>query len=123
MAFDVETTAFAIGTGPLQANENILATGQITLDNYCSADRFALEREMFGKVWLNVAEAAEIPNPGDWIVREVKIRSVSGILVRGKDMQIRAFHNICSHRGMKLVWDEKGKGGKFSCPYHAWTYD
>ncbi|MDB5686987.1 MAG: hypothetical protein JWR77_1576, partial [Rhizorhabdus sp.] len=37
--------------------------------------------------------------------------------------QVRAFHNICSHRGMKLVWDTKGRGGKFSCPYHAWLYD
>jgi phenylpropionate dioxygenase-like ring-hydroxylating dioxygenase large terminal subunit len=57
------------------------------------------------------------------MVREVEIRSASIVIVRGKDMKIRAFHNICSHRGMKLVWDRQGRGGKFSCPYHAWVYN
>jgi phenylpropionate dioxygenase-like ring-hydroxylating dioxygenase large terminal subunit len=51
------------------------------------------------------------------------VRSASVIIVRGKDGEIRAFYNICSHRGMKLVWEAKGRGGKFSCPYHAWTYN
>jgi phenylpropionate dioxygenase-like ring-hydroxylating dioxygenase large terminal subunit len=100
-----------------------METGKVSLDVYYSPERFAREREVFGRVWLNIAEAAEIPNAGDWIVREVKIRSASIIIVRGKDMEIRAFHNICAHRGMKLAWDDKGRGGKFSCPYHAWVYD
>src|SRR5690606_15064449 len=98
-------------------------TCKLPLDVYYSRDRFEAERRAFGKVWLNIAEEGEIPGAGDWIVREVKIRSASIIIVRGKGMTIRAFHNICSHRGMKLVWDDKGKGGKFSCPYHAWIYD
>ncbi|MDB5687308.1 MAG: hypothetical protein JWR77_1897, partial [Rhizorhabdus sp.] len=123
MTFDVDTTAFDIGTGPLEASRDILEAGHITLDNYCAPERFALEREMFGRLWLNLAETAELPNAGDWVVRDIEIRSTSIILVRGKDMAIRAFHNICSHRGMKLVWDAKGRGGKFSCPYHAWLYD
>lgn len=115
--------AFDIGTGALTPDEAIMETGKVSLDVYYAQERFEAEREMFGRVWLNVAEAAEIPNPGDWIVREVKIRSASAVIVRGKDGVIRAFHNICSHRGMKLVWDDKGRGGKFACPYHAWTYD
>ena len=55
--------------------------------------------------------------------RIARSNAVAVIIVRGKDNQIRAFHNICSHRGMKLVWDDKGRGGKFSCPYHAWIYN
>jgi phenylpropionate dioxygenase-like ring-hydroxylating dioxygenase large terminal subunit len=97
-----------------------METGQVSLDVYTSKERFELEKEIFGRVWLNIAETSEIPNPGDWIVRDVAVRLVSAIIVRGKDMKIPAFHNICSHRGMKLVWDKKRRGGTFSCPYHAW---
>lgn len=114
---------FDIGTGSLVPDPQIMETGKVSLDVYTSQERFQREKEVFGRTWLNIAEADEIPNPGDWIVRDVKIRSVSAVIVRGKDMKIRAFHNICSHRGMKLVWEDKGRGGKFSCPYHAWIYD
>jgi phenylpropionate dioxygenase-like ring-hydroxylating dioxygenase large terminal subunit len=123
MKIDFEHLSFDVGTGPLVPDPKIMETGHVDLSVYTSQERFERERDMFGRVWLNIAEAAEIPNAGDWIVRDVKIRSVSAIIVRGKDMKIRAFHNICAHRGMKLVWGDKGSGGKFSCPYHAWTYD
>ena len=118
-----DVVSFDVGTGPLQPDPEIMETGKVDLGVYHSDDRFEAEKEAFGKVWLNIAETSEIPNPGDWIVRDVAVRSSSVIIVRGKDNQIRAFHNICSHRGMKLVWDDKGKGGKFSCPYHAWIYN
>jgi len=114
---------FDIGTGPLVPDPEIMRTGKVDLGVYYNQERFEAEREIFGRVWLNVGEAAEIANPGDWIVREVKVRSTSAIIVRGKDGVIRSFHNICSHRGMKLAWDDKGRGGKFSCPYHAWLYN
>jgi phenylpropionate dioxygenase-like ring-hydroxylating dioxygenase large terminal subunit len=120
---DRDVTTFDIGTGPLQPDPDIMSTGVVDLSVYTSQERFEAEREIFGRVWLNIAETAEIPNPGDWIVRDVKCRSASIILVRGRDNEVRAFHNICSHRGMKLAWDDKGRGGKWSCPYHAWTFD
>ena len=99
---------FNVGTGVIEADAAIMETGKVDLSVYTSQERFDAEREVFGRVWLNIAEAAEIPNAGDWIVREVKIRSSSIIIVRGKDNLIRAFHNICAHRGMKLVWDTSG---------------
>jgi phenylpropionate dioxygenase-like ring-hydroxylating dioxygenase large terminal subunit len=114
---------FDVGTGKLFPDADIMLTGKVSLDVYTSRERFEREKEVFGRVWLSIAEAAEVPNAGDWIVREVAIRSVSMIIVRGADLKIRAFHNICAHRGMKLVWNRAGRGGKFSCPYHAWTYD
>lgn len=123
---DIETQAlpsFDLGTGPLEPDAFIMETGKVDLSVYTSQERFDAEKEIFGRVWLNIAETQEIPNIGDWIVREVKVRSSSIIIVRGKDNVIRAFHNICAHRGMKLVWDKKGRGGKFSCPYHAWMFD
>src|SRR3546814_20422232 len=59
----------------------------------------------------------ELPSPGDWLVRRIDIRGVTALIVRGKDNKIRAFHNICSHRGMELAWEDKGHGGRFVCPY------
>jgi phenylpropionate dioxygenase-like ring-hydroxylating dioxygenase large terminal subunit len=119
----IDRCGFDIGTGPLCPDSEIMRTGRVELTAYYDQERYNREREVFGRVWLNVAETGEIPSAGDWIVRPVKIRSASIIIVRGKDTKIRAFHNICSHRGMKLLWDNKGHGGKFSCPYHAWIYD
>jgi phenylpropionate dioxygenase-like ring-hydroxylating dioxygenase large terminal subunit len=118
-----DNTPFDIGFGEMVADAAVMKTGRVPLEVYTSQERFDREREIFGRVWLNVAESAELPRAGDWVVREVKVRSASVILIRGKDMTIRAFHNMCSHRGMKLVWDQKGRGGRFSCPYHAWTYN
>jgi phenylpropionate dioxygenase-like ring-hydroxylating dioxygenase large terminal subunit len=101
-----------------------LGTGPVSIDPYISESYFELEREyLFKKSWLHVARANEIPNPGDFITREIEIANASVIIVRGRDMQIRAFHNVCSHRSAKLVWAEKGSQGRFVCPYHAWTYD
>src|SRR3546814_7007784 len=87
--------SFDIGTGPLEPDPYIMETGKVDLGVYYTKDRFEAEKEIFGRVWLNVAEAAEIPNPGDWVVRDVAVRSASVVIVRGKDNQVRAFHNIC----------------------------
>lgn len=116
-------SSFNIGEGSSFPDPAIMETGHVSVEAYTSDERFELERELFGKVWLNVGRAQQIPNAGDWMVEDIECRSASAIIVRGKDMKIRAFHNICSHRGMKLVWDKKGRGGKFACPYHAWMYD
>lgn len=118
-----EKTEFDVGTGTIHPDQAIMDEGKVGADVYYSRERFEAEKDIFRHGWLNIAEEMEIPNPGDWVVREVKMLSVSMIVVRGKDNKVRAFHNICSHRGMKLVWDKSGRGGKFSCPYHAWIYD
>jgi phenylpropionate dioxygenase-like ring-hydroxylating dioxygenase large terminal subunit len=112
-----------IGDGPLEPDAAMMKTGRVPVDVYTSQERFEREREIFGRVWLYVGRVEEIANAGEWFVKDVALLSASALIVRGKDMKIRAFHNICSHRGMKLVWDRQGRGGKFSCPYHAWLYD
>src|SRR3546814_2646122 len=81
----------------------------------CSSDL----KEMFGRSWLYVGRVEEIPSSGDWFTKTIDILSVSAIIARGKDGEIRAFHNICSHRGMKLVWDQRGRGGKFRSEEHT----
>ena len=116
-------SSFDIGSGLLEADETIMETGHVEVDAYVSEERWELEREMFGKIWLCMGREEQVAEPGDWIVRDIECRDTSALIVRGKDGVVRAFHNVCSHRGMRLVWGTKGRGGKFSCPYHAWLFD
>ena len=121
--FTGETIAFDIGDGPAMPDEGILKTGRVPVSAYCSQEVFEAETEMFRRVWINLARMEELPKPGDWIVRDIAFLSASILITHGEDGVIRAFHNMCSHRGMRLVWDEEGNSKRFSCPYHAWLYD
>ena len=77
--------------------------------------------EIFSKHWIFVAVEPDIAEPGDYIRVEVGHNSV--IIVRDDDMNVKAFHNVCRHRGSQLCDDAKGSVGNIVCPYHQWTYD
>ena len=113
---------FDIGQGTLLPDEAIMRTGRVDVDYYTSPERFARESELIGHTWLNIADESDIPNSGDWIVRDLEFRSASVLINRAPDGSLRAFHNVCAHRGMRLVFDEAGNSRQFTCPYHAWTY-
>ncbi len=90
---------------------------------YSDPDWFALEREaIFKRTWQHVGHICELPEPGCFIVREVPIAKASILITRGKDGQIHAQHNVCTHRGTELVDVPSGKRATFTCPYHAWTF-
>src|ERR1700710_427276 len=114
--------SFDIGFGEMSPDEDIIRTGRVPVDSYVSKEFFDRETEIFKHVWLNIGVDSEIAKPGDWIVRGIEVASVSILVVRGADHQIRAFHNVCSHRSLKVVWGEQGCNKQFVCPYHAWTY-
>lgn len=77
-------------------------------------------RHLFPRTWAVVAMGAELPNPGD--VLPVKLGDWPVLLVRDAEGTIRAFLNICRHRGMRIV--DKAKRGceVLRCPWHNWTY-
>jgi Rieske 2Fe-2S family protein len=75
---------------------------------------------VFGRQWIFVAAAAEIPEPGDYVT--VDIGKWSVILVRDDDEQVQVFHNVCRHRGSQLLAERQGSVGNIVCPYHKWTY-
>ena len=76
---------------------------------------------LFHDNWIFVACAHRLPCPGD--VEPVEVAGLPLVLVRGTDGVIRAFHNLCRHRNLKLV-DASGNCGKLiRCPYHSWSYD
>ncbi len=91
-------------------------------DAYTSPEFHALEQQrIFAKNWVPVCLAEEIGKPGDFRVVEVAGRSL--ILTRNADGELRAFHNVCRHRGARLC-DGSGHTGRFfTCPYHNWAYD
>ncbi len=98
---------------------------------YLSEEHFALESEhIFHHEWFVVGREAAIPSPGDYLHVEVAGESV--LIVRARSGELGAFHNVCRHRGSRLVMDDPPVGdgrtasgrfkGSIRCPYHAWTY-
>src|SRR5690349_15262669 len=83
-------------------------------------DVLALEGErLFARCWLYVAHDSELPEPGDYRRRTVAGRPL--FVVRGRDGQVRVFHNTCSHRGALVCRRDEGRADQFQCFYHAWT--
>lgn len=103
-----------------------LGTGPVPLAINRSAAQFENERDLvFRPAWHLVGRVEEIPNAGDYFVQDIPTLSTSLIICRGDDQQIRAFHNMCRHRGNKVVPTGKLRGNAFgfSCAFHGWTYD
>jgi len=98
--------------------------GQRTLggEYFLSDEIFQLERErIFHRSWLLAGHVSQLGTPGSFFLFELDRESV--MVVRGTDGEIRAFHNLCRHRGTRLCGDPTGVLGKaIQCPYHAWTY-
>src|SRR5436305_4696397 len=67
-----------------------------------------------------VCHESEIREPGEW--RSIEYLGESVIVIRGDDDQIRAFSNVCRHRGSRLVDGTGGCTKVLTCPYHAWSY-
>jgi phenylpropionate dioxygenase-like ring-hydroxylating dioxygenase large terminal subunit len=101
-----------------------LGTGPVPIEPYVSREYYEREQALiFRKVWLNVARVEQIPKPGDYLVKELEVCNTSVLIVRGKDGVVRAFHNMCTHRGNKLAPEASGNcPGLFTCKFHGWAY-
>ncbi len=87
---------------------------------YTDPNVLDLEREqIFSREWVFVGHVSELVSPGDYVVRKLYKESIA--VVRGQDDKIRAFFNVCPHRGHEIL---SGKGNKkrLVCPNHAWTF-
>jgi len=81
-----------------------------------------LEREkIFENKWVTIGVASSIPNPGD--IKPFDLLGIPLIIIRDNKNKVRVFHNICSHRGYKLVNEQCSLKNVIRCPYHSWTYD
>jgi Rieske 2Fe-2S family protein len=76
---------------------------------------------IFARRWVCVGRAEQIADPGDYFLAEVAGESL--IVVRDKQEGLRAFFNVCRHRGTRLCEEISGRlNGAIQCPYHGWTY-
>jgi phenylpropionate dioxygenase-like ring-hydroxylating dioxygenase large terminal subunit len=106
-----------------------LGTGPVSYEDSISPQHYELEREaIFARTWLNVGRVEQLPRAGSYFTKEIQAARTSIVVVRGADGEIRAFHNICRHRGNKLVWQDypgeetSGACRQFTCKYHGWRY-
>jgi glycine betaine catabolism A len=71
--------------------------------------------------WIFAGHTFELPKPGSFMTLEIGDYPV--VIVRNKDGHIRAFHNVCRHRGHRVCVERSGQAARLRCPYHQWTYD
>ncbi len=94
---------------------------RISAREYTDPERFAAERrELFGKLPLLACLSRDAPGPGDTFTFDAAGPAI--LIVRGQDGKARAFLNMCTHRGARLV-DEPQRRKLMVCPFHAWSFD
>src|SRR4051794_26030208 len=88
-----------------------LGTQPVSYDDSISAEFYEIERKaIFKRAWLNVGRIEQISKSGSYFTRELTVANASIVVVRDRDGTVRAFHNICRHRGNKLVWNGFPRG-------------
>lgn len=90
---------------------------------YHSEALFRLERDtVFLNHWQVAGHVNDIPAPGDWLAFD--LLGERAVVMRGQDGAVRAFHNLCRHRGARVVDGEQGHcRGAVVCPFHGWVYN
>ena len=91
------------------------------VENYTSPDRLHSELALFRNEPLFMGLSCLIPNPGDYFTEDDGAAPV--LVARGEDAVVRAFLNVCRHRGSRVAEGCGASEGRFVCPYHGWTYD
>jgi phenylpropionate dioxygenase-like ring-hydroxylating dioxygenase large terminal subunit len=106
-----------------------LGTGPISYEDSISPAHYELERDaIFRRTWLNVGRVEQLPRTGSYFTKEIDAARTSVVIVRDSEGEVRAYHNICRHRGNKLVWNNfpgeetSGVCRQFTCKYHGWRY-
>ncbi|MBL6917624.1 MAG: Rieske 2Fe-2S domain-containing protein [Gammaproteobacteria bacterium] len=89
---------------------------------YYSTEFLKLEKNhLFKERWLLAGHISDIPHPQNYITFDAV--GERALIIRNQDGKVRAFHNVCRHRGAKLLDSERGTCGRtLSCPFHGWTY-
>ena len=99
-------------------------TPGMSLERPFYTDRSIFERDVeriVSRQWLFVDHVSAIPKAGDYVLYEIAGESI--VVVRGKDGVVRAFYNVCRHRGSRICLEPRGSLRALTCPYHAWVYD
>ncbi len=107
-----------------------LGTQPVSYEDSISPEFYERERAaIFERAWLNVGRVEQLPRVGSYFTKDVHAAHAAIVVVRAAGGAVRAFHNICRHRGNKLAWnddpkqDTQGVCPQFTCKYHGWRYN
>lgn len=107
----------------LEAKQPYIDNGVNAVDKtryFSSAYQRAEAEQLWSQCWLLAGMVADIPRQGDYFLFEVAGES---IIITRTDEGIKAFYNVCSHRGNRLVQEPRGRKNVFVCPFHSWSYN
>jgi glycine betaine catabolism A len=111
-------------TGTFRKTVEAYRQGARTMPGEYYTSRAILEEErahLFPSMWHCAGRASAVAEPGAFLVREVAGESI--IILRDRSGDLRAFFNVCRHRGTRICTEHAGRfSGSIQCPYHAWTY-
>jgi len=125
-----EIEAQKIEARNIEAQKIEALSGPLTIgvEAYLSEEYARAERDkLWVKVWQQVGRVEELPQIGDYLTYEILDDSL--IVVRTAPEEIRAYYNVCSHRGRRLIdtppgaRDARGRGRQFVCGFHGWRYN
>jgi Rieske 2Fe-2S family protein len=119
--FDPEAVEASAATGAAEASTGSLIP-TLGGEYYYNERIFGLEQEhILEKMWFCAVRSPDLPNPGSF--KKVQVGRESVLVLRGRDGALRAFLNVCRHRGAQLCTEPEGEVRRtLKCPYHAWTY-
>lgn len=100
-----------------------LGTDRIASYPYTSTQFLAEElTAVFRGCWLNVAREEDLPHEGSYLALDLGLLGASVLLIRDRSGEIRALHNVCTHRGTRLVPIGAGRASVLTCRYHGWSF-
>jgi p-cumate 2,3-dioxygenase subunit alpha len=116
------STAVRISKSPYLQEDTDAGIFRVHRSVYRDQQIFERERErIWGRVWLYLGHASEVPSPGDFKLRTIGGREL--IFLRDVHGTVRAFLNACPHRGTAVCREPEGNAKRMRCFYHAWTFD
>jgi phenylpropionate dioxygenase-like ring-hydroxylating dioxygenase large terminal subunit len=96
---------------------------RINVGSLLTAENFAKEKEtIWQKAWMSIGHTMDAPEKGSYFVYDLPTFKISLLVVRGQDEKVRVFHNVCRHRGNKIIREGSGKKTVFTCNFHGWNF-
>ncbi|MGI9273587.1 MAG: aromatic ring-hydroxylating oxygenase subunit alpha [Endozoicomonas sp.] len=108
-------TALIKGRKPEKA-EQLLPTYCYTKEQWFEREK----KELFNRSWIYVCQASDLQKPGDFIT--VQVGEYPLVVIHGDDGELHGFHNLCRHRGAKILEGQGNISRAIVCPYHRWSY-
>jgi Rieske 2Fe-2S family protein len=101
-----------------------LGTGPVPTDIYWRPEFYQRElAAIYRRAWLCIGRVEQINAVGDFFIKDIPTFNLGILVVRSRDNRVRAFHNVCQHRGNHIELQRAGNCKRFTCPFHGWTYD